>query len=288
MSVQMTQARFITRPQTTPLTSTLFHHVTPVVVDHFGVMKNDGLWPSYNCLDTLVPTAMCPDPLVEASGNIKEFGSAPWVPGFEFAVYAGVGCNLIGLDVADQDAELKRVFEANQSKGVERALRDVRFVASDSDAPVEWDAPTDLTPGDISLTVALALLEGDAADKYAGLPIIHMPRAAGTILESHGLITWDGDKAFTKNGSEVAMGGGYDDETMLASGSWDLYATGEVYVEMSEQIDISVNVVPGDGNGIGSDETGIHPNTHLVLAERMFRVGVDCYLAKATGKVFTP
>lgn len=287
MSVSMTAPRYVTRPSVTPVTSTLLDHVDAKTVDHFGLMNNNGLWPSYNCMDTLIPTPMCPDPLIEEGGEPKVFVNGAWVPAYDFAVYGGVQCYNVGLDEADMRAEVKRVFEANMSKGVEQSLLWNRFVATDSDAPVAWDGPRDLTPGtDIGLVVALGMLEGDAAREYAGLPTIHMPRAAATVLESNGLIVWEGNKAFTKNGSKVVMGGGYDDEDMLASGEWDMYATGEVYVEMSEQIDVHAYVIPGDGNGVGSDETGLADNTQIALAERMFRVAIDCYLTKITGKAF--
>lgn len=288
MSVSFTPARNITRPAVTPITSTLLDHFPAKTVTHFGLMNNEGVWPSYNCLDTLIPTAMCPDPLVEASGNAKIFDGMEWVPAYDFAVYGGVQCYNVGLDENDMRSELKRVFEANMSKGVEQSLLWNRFVATDSDAPVQWAAPNDLTPGtDIGLVVALGLLEGDAASKYAGLPAIHMPRAAATVLESNGLIVWEGNKAFTKNGSKVIIGGGYDDEDMLASGEWDMYATGEVYVEMSEQIDLHAHVLPGDGNDPGSDGTGLADNVQVALAERMFRVAIDCYISKVTATVWS-
>lgn len=295
--VQFIRGPEVRRPEPEPLTSSIYDHaqaagnVVSVPGGGFGKRNNAGLWPSYNCLDLLTPTAICPEPQVGS----KQFDTATWQPGFTFAVYGGAQCRAIGLDVDDQQSEVQRVFEASQGKGIERALRDTRFVASaapGSDEPTspyygEWTEPEDLTPGTaIPLTVALALLEGDAAAHYVGLPTIHMPRAAATILEVSGLIVWKDDLAFTKNGSRVAIGGGYDDPEMLATGLWDMYATGEVYIEQSDKIEEKQYVLPGMvGEGSTASESLIE-NGVVSFAERMYRVVIDCYTAKATGKAF--
>lgn len=285
MTTTIIRANEITRPTTTPLKSSVLDHATVDTIESFGLRNNAGLWPSYNCIDTLVPTAMCPDPLLGDSGGYKNFSSAGWIPGFEFAVIGAVQCALVGLDVADQNAELLRVFEANEGKGVEQGLLLNRFIASDSDSPVMWDEPVDLTPGcPITLPIALALLEGYARNIYAGVPTVHMPAAAASMLNER--IVWNGDLAFTRSGSKVAFGGGYDDPDMLASGEWDMYATGEVFVERSSSVNVNTNVIPGDGSGVGSDENGLADNTAVSLVERMFRVGVDCFVAKATATVW--
>lgn len=301
----MSTAQFVAgtemvRPVPKPVTSSVLDHAqaagnVQTVSGGFGYVNNAGLWPSYNCLDLLAPTALCPDPLIDETGEYKQFEAAQWQPGFTFAVYGGVQCRAIGLDVADQDAEVKRVFEAAQGKGIERALVGTRFVASDalgSDEPTspyfgQWDAPENLTPSSaVPLTVALALLEGDAAHHYNGLPTIHMPRAAATILETSGLIVWNGDLAFTKNGSKVAIGGGYDDPETLATGLWTMYATGEVTIQMKDVIDVkNYPVLPGMAE-TGSDGNGLIENGVISMAERLYRVGLDCYVAKAIGKVF--
>lgn len=294
----------VVRPEPDALTSSVLDHAadagTVVNVERgFGKRNNAGLWASYNCLDLLTPTAICPNPLIDETGDRKEFDAATWQPGFTFAVYGGTQCRAIGLDVDDQNREVARVFERSEGKGVERALLGTRFVASvdpGSDEPVspyfgQWDDPEDLTPGTaVPLTVALALLEGDAADKYVGLPWIHMPRAAATVLEVSGLIVWKGDLAFTKNGSRVAIGGGYDDPEMLASGLWDMYATGEVYVERGPGLPVKdYPVLPGmvtNASATSDEDSSLIENGIVSMTERMFRVAIDCYVAKVTGKVF--
>lgn len=284
MTVKITQEVSATRPQITPIKSSVVAHATVKDLSSFGLRNNAGLWPSYNCLDVLVPTTLCPDPLADST---KTFSVAEWQGAFEFAVYGAVQCNPVGLDVADQQSEVRRVFSLAEGKGVERALLETRFADTGpgSDEKVQWEPPVDLTPGsDISLAVALALLEGYAAANYAGVPTIHMPRAAASLLNER--IVWQGDLAYTRLGSKVAIGGGYDNEDGDFSNEWDLYATGEVYIERSEQVDVHSYVLPGDGSGVGSGENGLSDNTSIALAERMYRVAVDCFAAKATGKVW--
>lgn len=291
MTTKIIKNTEITRPDTTPIKSSILDHATVETVTEFGLRNNSGLWPSYNCLDTLVPSPMCPDPLLGESGGFKTFSGGGWVPGFDFAIHGGIQCSPVGLNVEDFRSELSRIFEANEGKGVEQALLLNRFVelALGSDDPPNspsWPEPVDLTPDcDITVAMALALLEGYARSIYAGVPTLHIPAAAGSLLNER--LVWEGDKAYTRLGSKVAMGGGYDNVDDLTSGVWDLYATGEVFVEKSTDITIHTDVLPGDGSGVGSDENGLADNTTVALVEKMFRVGVDCFVAKATATVWS-
>lgn len=272
MAVKTVMAPDVKRPATVALGSSVLDHATVTEVAGFGLRHADGLWPSYNTTKARTEIDL-PCPPVP---SVKAFDGVPWVEASEFAIYAGVQCRTVGLDEADQKAEIARVFAANEGKAVEEHL----LLGALSGA-------TDLTPGSpISLLVALALVEGHAASNYAGVPTLHMPRAAATILGGNGLIAWQGDKAYTINGSKVAIGGGYDDASMLATGKWTIWATGEVYVEKSDLVHEQQYVVPGDGSGIGSGENGLADNTVVTLAERMFRVGVDAVLGKAEGTVW--
>ena len=296
MTAQMIEGIEVTRPDVEPITSTILDHFPLVVNPKFGLRNNEGVWNSYNCLDLLVPTPTCANPLIEM--DYKDFKFASWVPAYEFAVHGGVQCMAVGLDVADQKAEVERVFGLTEHRGIEQSLLYNRFEANpvdvSSDAGVnpydsEWEAPEDITPvgSNLPLTVAVAMLEGHAAANYAGLPVLHLPRAAATILEGAGVLKWEGDLAYTKNGSRVVMGGGYDDPTMLASGQWDLFATGEIAIEATDLVGpFQQYVIPGDGSGVGSDENGLPDNTVITLVERVYRVMVDCYTAKITAKVF--
>lgn len=280
------KGKTVTRPSTTPLGSSILDHATVVTSDvHFGLTNEAGLWVSYNCLDTFSSTEQCPDPTED-----KEFETAPWIPAFEFAAYAAVQCNLVGLDLADQKSEIKRVFEANEGRGVEKALLVNRFVPRtqvQADLrPIHrrgvWEAPVDLTPAtpDIDVKVALAILEGYAATQYAGVPTIHMPRAAATLLTANGLLKWVGSKCFTVLGSKVAIGGGYDLEDLPLTGELDLYATGEVYIERSSTVEVQTHELTG-ATGAAFDS-----NTGVSLVERQYRAAVDCFVAKATATIW--
>lgn len=284
----------ITRPRVEPLTSTVLDHATVQDIEGgFGYRNNEGLWQSYNCLDLLVPTPTCARPVAEA--DFKDFKVAGWVPGFEFGVHGGVQCSAVGLDMADQKSEVERVFAASEAKGVEMALLLNRFVDNPvgSDDPLTpydatWEAPVDLSVGGMSLGAALAALTSYAAAVYSGQPTLHMPRGAVLHAFGSGYLTERDGKFFTKTGAKVAAGGGYDDPDLVAwNGVYDIYATGEVYVERSKRLHFQEIVLPGDGSGTGSDQNGLGDNTVVALVERMFRVGVDCFAAKATGQVFT-
>jgi hypothetical protein len=284
------QERQVTRPTVTPLRSTVLDHATVVETsDHFDLVNEGGLWPSYNCLDTLTPTALCPDPTED-----KEFAFIGWIPAFSFAVYAGVQCNLVGLDTEDQKKETKRVFMANEGLGVERALLANRFIERDAadntgnqiHRLAEWDAPVDLTTA-ITLSdpkIAFSVLEGYARTIYSGQPTLHLPAGAVSLLGSDKII-WEGDKAYTRLGSKVALGGGYDPDYVGWDGSWDFYATGEVYVEKGAEVDIQQYELNGSA---AQSAAGIGPNTGLTLVERPYRLAVDCFTAKVSTSLALP
>jgi hypothetical protein len=285
MTVTMIRGTEVNRPEPDALTSSVLDHATVVDNEHFGIRNNFGLWPSYNCLDLLIPTPMCPQPLATQS---KSFVGAGWVPGFEFAVYGGVQCNALGLDTADQDREVKRVFGRSEGKGVEQALLLNRFVATDGSDPVPWSAPVDLGTAPTLLS-AIGKMEGYAAAKYAGIPTLHLPRAVITMGFGQGAFEKKNGLFFTKAGSKVAAGGGYDDATPPQSATMDLFVTGEVYVERSEAVNISSYVAPHDGTLNLPTGTATRPqeNAYITLAERMYRVGIDCLLAKVTATVWS-
>ena len=282
MNDQIIRGAEVNRPAIEALKSSVLDHATVVSNENFGLRNNHGLWMSYNCLDLLVPTPLCPEPLADV--DYKTFVNGGWNPGFEFAVHGGVQCLAVGLDKADQESEVKRVFALSEGKGVERALKETRFAESaPGGAPhptlAAWDAPVDL--GTAPLLAAFAALEGYAATIYAGAPTIHAPRAAVLMAMALGALIERDGKFYTKTGAKIAAGGGYDSADAL-TGEFTLYATGEVYIERSDTLDFNTVVLPGDGSGVGSDQNGLSDNTVVNLVERMYRVGVDCFTAQIT------
>lgn len=251
----------VDRPTPDRLSSSLLDHATVKEIDHFGLRNPDGLWPSYNAVLGLIPITLCPDPFT----GYKVFDSAEWVDSYEFGLYSGSQCLAVGLDWADQKSETRRVFEAMEGLGVERALREEVFGVS---IPVST-----LTEG-IPLAAAVGLLEGYmASGHYVGVPTIHMPRAAAVVLLGSGVLVERDGKFYTKTGAKVAAGGGYDAD--LIDGDWAMYISGEVYVERSQIIHEQQMVLPGDGSGLESDENQLSDNTVVTLVERMYRVAVD-------------
>lgn len=291
------------RPEPNPIRSSVLDHaeaagnvVDTPVTKGFGMRTQVGMWPSYNCLETFTHTSMCPDP----SGS-KTFDTVGRADAFSFAVYAGVECRTIGLDKEDQEREVKRVFERNEGRGIERALKANRFVLRDGsvDNPLtgdpytndgrpnpEWDAPVDLTDGatEVNPKVAFAILEGYARTIYAGVPTLHLPAGMAAYLGGD-VVIWEGSgdnmRAHSQLGSKIAVGGGYDPDYVGWDGTWTAYATGEVYIERSTILDQSVHDLPGGRDGAANEGR----NHYLTLVERMYRASVDCFVASATGKV---
>lgn len=200
--------------------------------------------------------------------------AATWQDGIRFAVYGLVKCKPLGTFSPNGDtnaeAELRRIFEATESVGVERAIMQQRMIVNGT----AWPAATDITPTPgtpVSPAQALALLEGHAASRYAGVPTIHAPRSIASMLSHLGAIQRVGDAFHSNMGSKVAAGGGYDSPpngptgAAPAAGNLWVFATGEVAVARSELLVASS--MKYDSNEMYS------------LAEREYVATVDCYTA---------
>jgi len=224
---------------------------------------------SFNCVNTgAVTTFPCPTPPAT-----KVFDRAStWIDGIRFVVYTGYLCKGPGFLMSEAESNLQTVFTAQESVGVEQAV--MTSILSEAGA-------TDLTPaaGAVSPAVGLALLEGHAATKYAGVPTIHAPRSIGSLLAGTGAgITLEGSKFYTKQGSKLASGGGYELPANAspagaapAVGELWMYATGEVVLARSDTIFQS-----------GLNQT---TNDQIALLERMYVAAVDCYRAGVRVKV---
>jgi hypothetical protein len=207
----------------------------------------------------------------------KTFESPTWQDGFRFGVYGGIKCKGPGFDMVEAEGKVRAAFEASESVGVERALMTTRFVDG-----AAWDPATDLTPagGAVSASIGLALLEGDAAGKYAGTPIIHAPRAVASLLSTIGAgLDREGNRLVSKLGTPIAAGGGYacpnagPTGAAPAAGEAWMYASGQVTVARGELL------VKSDIDRVENDV--------YVLAERAYVAAVDCYTAAVRVKVST-
>jgi len=207
----------------------------------------------------------------------KTFEKPVWIDGFRFAVYGAFTCKGPGFDMSEAEGKAKAAFLANESTGVERALMKQRFIANGT----SWGAPTDLTPAGGAVTAAqgLALLEGDASCKYAGVPIIHAPRAIASLLAgTQGAIHAEGERLVSELGSLISAGAGYacpnqgPAGTAPAAGELWMYGTGAVAVTRSELL-----TPPGDIDRLQNDV--------FILVERAYVAAVDCYASAVRVKV---
>jgi len=217
-------------------------------------------WPGAGVQSGTPPTAN-----TAATHATKTFEVPGWNDGVRFAVYGGTKCKGIGSDMARAQSEVERVFVANESVGVERALMTMRLVGGGA-----FPATTDLTPAGSTLTPAegLAYLEAYMAGNYAGVPTIHVGRGVGSLLMTQNAAERNGNLFFSKQGSKIASGGGYANPNLAPGGaaaavgqSW-MYATGEVVIARGDVI-----------SQASLDQT---TNEQIVLAERAYVAAVDC------------
>lgn len=262
-----------TTPVVSPITGGVLDHADIVEGLTGPVPPGGSFGLTYNCLDTAVPTALCPDPT-----EPKEFSNPGLINGFDFAVYGGLVCKPFGFDPETGLAEIERVFALKESRGVERALMETRFTVGPNDGTAEepaarWPAATDITPtgGPVPAKVGLSLLEGFAASQYSGQPTLHIPYSVGSLLANEKIIEGQGGRFYTGLGAKAAIGPGYefpnsgpDGEESTGTTRW-LYATGEVMVARSEMRSFSRH-----------DQ---YTNDIYALAERRYIVAIDCFAA---------
>lgn len=190
--------------------------------------------------------------------------------GIRFAVYGGLVCKAPGFDRETAMVEAQKVFLARETVGVARALMQSRFTTP---------AATDLTPagGAVNPEVGLAILEGDASTKYAGVPTIHVPRSIGSLLWTRQSLTQQGDGYFSKQGSKVASDGGYENPNNSPAGvaapageKW-IYSSGEVVVAR--------------GDLVVRTDIDRATNEEFILVERAYVAAIDCLNSAVRVKV---
>lgn len=260
----VTTATYPVAPAVTPLEGTLLDAAR--VTDDFAWLDGSALFESFNCMRFEQSAEFC-------APNTKTFDQGSvWQDGFRFAAYGGVVCKAVGLDQANMEREVERVFNAGESVAVERALMETRF-RDDADPADRWGAPIDLTPagGAVDPVVGLGILEGYSPSVYVGAPTLHVPRSIVSIIATKGGLEKDGRVLRTKLGSKIAAGAGYDypnygpTGAAAAAGEKWLYATGEVVVTR--------------GPAIVRQVMAHEDNDVFVLAERGYIAAVDCFTA---------
>jgi hypothetical protein len=255
----VTTARYPVAPTTEPLVSRLLDVAT---VDSRGVelFTDTGLWESYNALTFGSAATIC-------GANNKDLDqSTVWVDGFMMAAYGGVTCKAVGLDMAQQKAQVTRAFTQGASVAVETGLMDVRF--ADGGATHSWDAPTDIHPGGaVAPGLGIALLEAWMARRFVGQPILHLPTVvASLVLGVDGAVMED-NVIRTRLGSRIVNGAGYDEPNTgptgaaAAAGQRWLYATGPVVIASGAIQPLQT-----------FDQT---TNDSIVLAEQVYIVAVE-------------
>lgn len=228
------------------------------LVEVDGALSSDYEWTGTPAIGTGEP----PTENTAVEAPAKTFSPPEWLDGIRFAVYAGVSCKPYGYTSEQGLANAQRVFEAKESIGVEKALMETLLQGA-----------TDLTPaaGAVTPEVGLAILEGNAATTYAGVPTIHVPRSIGSILMTRTAIEAQAGKFYSMQGSKVASGGGYEATNLSpvgaapAAGELWLYATGEVAVAR--------------GTVVAKDALNQTTNEDRVLVERPYVAAIDCYKA---------
>jgi hypothetical protein len=179
------------------------------------------------------------------------------VPGWPFAVYAGIQCDLIG---GPYDTQARAKLAGSEDYLVSKAFYELAFLGNGFGTPVQTaNAPPDSAQID-EVADIIGELEEYAALNYAGTPVLHMNRRvaalgfAANYLDS----SLDGT-VMTKQGTPVANAAGYPDGIV--------FITGQVNAWRSE---VNTYQVPA-----------VMQNQAISLAERLYVVSTECLLAYA-------
>lgn len=191
---------------------------------------------------------------VYTEGEEKVFDKLPTVSGDKFVLYRGIDTSLL-VQGGVGDPEVLRAFAASASYGVEQHVQ----ALMNSEA-VDI-TPTPGTPV-TNIKAAVGLLEQYAAERYAGLPLLHGNKLAVELIPE---LRVDGENLYTVNGTPVVSGGGYGadgpgDLTADPTEAW-LYITGQINVWQE-----SVEIIEGPD---------LRDNRNLHLAEGSYTATID-------------
>ncbi len=196
------------------------------------------------------------------------------VDGDPFALYHLFRCNPVGITAEAFQERARTALRLGEQRGLERVTghRLARTAGAVDLTP---------TPGTAVHPVeGLGILEGWSADNYGGVPVVHVPRAAGTHLTTYGAVIrgGTGGRLETVQGALVASGGGYgalvgpqtdaeDPGSVVAPGAGEawLYVTGQVVVRRGPAIEV----------GPVMDRTPAL-NVQAALTERLYTSTWEC------------
>lgn len=251
-------------PSPDPLTGTLLDSVEVIT----GRVEPLGMYTSLNCMTMPESADIC------AAVNTLAWNSPITVNGVRFVADIGVFCQgLVGWDALQP--EFARAVELRESAAVEQNLMALRFTGTAGGA-----AAHDITPtgGAVDPRVGIAMLEGDAAKNYVGIPTIHSPRTIASLINSFGgTLHQEGVRWYSSLGSKFVAGAGYDANVgpggaAPAAGEMWVYATGEVRVTRLGRVDLDPILDRGS-------------NISYLRSQRPYIVDVDCYVAAVRVKL---
>lgn len=188
------------------------------------------------------------------------------VDGDPFALYHLFKCAPVGQGGEQRFQDRARTaLRLGEQRGLERVTG--ALLAADTDG-------VDLTPTPgtaVPLVEGLARLEGWAAANYGGVPVVHAPREAGTVLGRR--LERVSGHLETMQGSFFASGGGYDALTgpdggaAAGAGEAWLYVTGQVVVHRSADIEVGPLLDSAAGGRI---------NEWAAMVERLYTSTWEC------------
>lgn len=206
---------------------------------------------TYLCSMGGIAPGMCELPAGVTFDPIKRFESGDLVAAHPFAVYAGIQCDLFNAPYTDQT---RTKLAGTEEYAVSRAFFQELFEGDNEPPPVQ------LLPDLTDIPDAIGALEQYAAVIYAGMPILHMNRrtAADAISVRAAFQNIDGT-LMTGQGTPIANAPGYPDDVIFVTGAVHGWRT-----------PVRTYDVPDT-----------RENSHYSLAERIWSIGTECFLAYA-------
>lgn len=150
-------------------------------------------------------------------GLPKEFeGGLPVTEASSFTVYGSYVCSPIGNGLEHAYSVAEQRLLTFEERAVEQRLWTGASVLATGDTPAAF---TGLTPisTQSDLRQIIPTLEGELAEKYGSLGIIHLSRRNALLAIARGVVETKSGRLFTKLGTPVVAGSGYDDSMVVAT-----------------------------------------------------------------------